>query len=225
MKQAAQGTGAGNRQAQAVVGRTRLGDRRHEGTPGKKVVSAPQRREAVRFLHGLKVSQRPGCALLKIGWSSYRYVPHPQDDVPLAQRLREVSQEYPRYGYCRAWMLLVRAGELVNPKWVYRVWKQAGLLRPNLRRQPRYKRGGAVPLQAAYPNHVWTYDFMEDAAAGRKLRILTILDGFTRESFDIAVARNLPAQAVIEVLARLFASRGTPAYLRTDNGPEFVARP
>jgi len=187
------------------------------------VVSAPQRREAVRFLHNLKISQRRGCALVKIGWSSYRYVAHPRDDGPLAQRLREISQAYPRYGYRRAWALLVRTGELVNPKRVYRVWKQEGLLRPQPRRKPRHKRRGAVPLRAAYPNHVWTYDFMEDAAGGRKLRLLTILDEFTRESLEIAVARSLPAQAVIEVLAGLFVARGTPAYVRSDNGPEFVA--
>jgi putative transposase len=187
------------------------------------VVSAPQRREAVRFLHRLKISPRRGCALLKIGWSSYRYVAHPRDDGPLAHRLREVSQAYPRYGYRRAWALLVRAGEAINPKRVYRVWKQEGLLRPKPRRKPRQKRGGAVPLMAAYPNHVWTYDFLEDAAAGRKLRLLTIMDEFTRESLEIAVARSLPAQAVIEILAGLFATRGAPAYVRSDNGPEFVA--
>jgi transposase InsO family protein len=80
-----------------------------------------------------------------------------------------------------------------------------------------------VPLQAAYPNHVWTYDFMEDAAAGGQLRLLTIGNEFTRECLEIAVARSLPAQTVIAVLARLFAQRGTPVYLRSDNGPEFVA--
>lgn len=187
------------------------------------MVSAPQRREAVRFLHGLKVSQRRGCALLKIGWSSYRYVAQPRDDGPLTKQLQEVARKHPRYGYRRAWALLVRAGELVNPKRVYRVWKQSGLQRPQRRRKPRHKRAGSVPLLAAYPNHVWTYDFMEDAAAGRKLRLLTIVDEFTRESLEIAVGRSMPGKAVIVVLAGLFAERGMPAYLRSDNGPEFVA--
>ena len=187
------------------------------------MVSAPQRQEAVRFLHGFKISQRRGCALLKIGWSSYRYAAHPRDDRPLTERLREIARKYPRYGYRRAWALLVRAGELVNPKRVYRVWKQEGLQRPQRRRKPRPKRGGAVPLQAAYPNHVWTYDFMQDSATGRKLRLLTLVDEFTRESLEIAAARSMPAQAVIEVLGRLFAERGIPVYLRSDNGPEFVA--
>jgi len=187
------------------------------------VVSAPQRREAVRFLHGLRVSQRRGCALLKIGWSSYRYAAHPRDDGPLKERLREIARKYPRYGYRRAWALLMRAGELINPKRVYRVWKQEGLQRPKRRRKSRQKRGGAVPLQAAYPNHVWTYDFLQDAATGRKMRLLTIVDEFTRESLEITVARSMPAQAVMAVLASLFAERGAPAYLRSDNGPEFVA--
>jgi len=186
-------------------------------------VSAPQRREAVRFLHGFKVSQRRGCALLQIGWSSYRYVAHPRDDGPLKEWLGEIARKHPRYGYRRAWALLVRAGEVVNPKRVYRVWKQEGLLRPQTRRKPRHKPAGVVPLKAGHPNHVWTYDFMEDAAAGRKLRLLTIIDEFTRESLEIAVARSLPAQAVIAVLSQLFAHRGAPVYLRSDNGPEFVA--
>jgi len=137
--------------------------------------------------------------------------------------LREIAWKYPRYGYRRAWALLVRAGVLVNPKRVYRVWKQAGLQRPKRRRKSRQKRGGAVPVQAAYPNHVWTYDFMQDAAAGRKMRLLTIVDEFTRESLEITAARSMPAQAVMAVLAGLFAERGAPAYLRSDNGPEFVA--
>ncbi len=187
------------------------------------MVSAPQRREAVRFLHGLKVSQRRGCALLQIGWSSYHYASHPRNDGPLKERLREIARKYPRFGYRRAWALLVRAGELINPKRVHRLWKQEGLQRPQRRRKPRRKRGGAIPLQATYPNHVWTYDFMEDSAAGRKLRLLTLVDEFTRESLEIAVARSLPSKSVIGVLTGLFVDRGAPAYLRSDNGPEFVA--
>ena len=89
----------------------------------------------------------------------------------------------------------MRAGELVNPKRVYRVWMQEGLQGPRRRRKSRRKRGGAVPLQAAYPNQVWTYDFMQDAADGRKMRLLTIVDEFTRESVEITVARSIPAQA------------------------------
>jgi putative transposase len=91
---------------------------------------------------------------------------------------------------------------VVNPKRVYRVWKQEGLLRPQRRRKPRHKGKGAVPLQAAYPHQVWTYDFMQDAAAGRKMRLLTIVDEFTRESLEIAVARRMPAQAVMTVAGR-----------------------
>ena len=117
----------------------------------------------------------------------------------------------------------MRAGELVNPKRVYRVWMQEGLQGPRRRRKSRRKRGGAVPLQAAYPNQVWTYDFMQDAAAGRKMRLSTIVDAFTRERAEITVARSIPAQTVIASLARWFAERGAPAYLRSDHGPEFVA--
>ncbi|MBM4284376.1 MAG: transposase, partial [Deltaproteobacteria bacterium] len=110
------------------------------------MVRAPPRREAVRFLHGFQVSPRRGGALLKIGWSSYRYVAHPRDDGPLKERLREIARKHPRYGYRRAWALLVRAGEVINPKRVYRLWKQEGLLRPQIRRKPRHKPAGVAPL-------------------------------------------------------------------------------
>jgi putative transposase len=78
-------------------------------------------------------------------------------------------------------------------------------------------------LQTAYLNQVWTHDFMQDVAAGRQLRLLTIVDEFTRESLEVAGVRSMPAQAVIEVLGRLCAERGIPAYGPIDNGPEFVA--
>jgi putative transposase len=81
-----------------------------------------------------------------------------------------------------------------------------------------------APLHAEYPNHVWTYDFMEDATAdGRKLRLLTVVDEFTRECLAIVVARQFPSAAVIQVLARLFTVRGRPAFMRSDNGSEFIA--
>lgn len=120
--------------------------------------------------------------------------------------------------------MLRRAGEVVNHKRVRRVWCACGLQVP---RRKRRRRGnpGSVPLKAERPNHVWTYDFMQDATQdGRKLRFLNVEDEFTRQGLAIAVGRHMPAKEVISVLERLFLERGAPEYLRSDNGPEFIAK-
>lgn len=189
------------------------------------MVSARQRREGVRFLTVWGLSERRSCALVQIGRSSCRYQAHPRDDRTLVRKLRCIAKRYKRYGYRRAWAKLVRRGERINPKRVYRIWRQEGLARRIRKRKPRGQQAGSVPLHAEYPNHVWTYDFMADTTRdGRKLKILTVLDEFTRESIAIEVERRMPAPAVIAVLERAFAQYGLPVYLRSDNGPEFVAR-
>jgi len=189
------------------------------------MVSAQQRREGVRFLTKRNLSERRSCALVGIGRSSFRYQAHPREDGAVVRKLRRIARRYKRYGYRRAWAVLVRQGERINPKRVYRIWKEEGLARRTRKRKPRGKRKGSVPLQAEYPNHVWTYDFMEDATLdGRKLRILTLIDEYTRESLALEVERRMPAKAVIAVLKRPFAEHCLPAYLRSDNGPEFVAK-
>lgn len=187
-------------------------------------MSPAQRRAAAQFLidHGL--SQRRSCALAGISRSAWRYQPQVQDDAAVIERLRELAQENKRYGYRRVAVLL-RREQPINPKRVQRLWQQAGLQVP-ARRQPRPRAAEPkrLPLQAEYPNHVWTYDFMDDATAdGRKLRLLTLVDEFTRECLAIAVARHFPAAAVSTVLAPVFARRGRPAFMRSDNGSEFSA--
>jgi hypothetical protein len=113
----------------------------------------------------------------------------------------------------------------VNLKHVYRFWKESGLGLPRQRPRKRARLGGAVPLKALYPKHVVTYDFMLDETVdGRRLRFLTLLDEFTRESRAIAVDRRMPAWRVIEILDKTFEAWGWPEWLRSDNGPEFIAR-
>jgi putative transposase len=189
------------------------------------VVSAPQRREAVRLLQERKVSERRGCRLAGISRMGLRYRPTMQaKNEALKERLRAISKKYTRYGYRRAWVELRREGHVVNRKRIHRLWKEQGLHVPRRKKRRRTK-GGAVPLKAERPNHVWAYDFMLDATAdGRRLRVLTIKDEFTRLSPAIAVNRRMPATSVIEVLERAFAEHGPPEYLRSDNGPEFVAK-
>jgi putative transposase len=189
------------------------------------MVSAPQRRQAVRFLKNRRLSERRGCALVGIGRSSLRYVGRDRGDQALAETLGRIAREHKRYGYRRAWALLRRRGWKINHKRVHRVWKKSGLTLPRKRKRRRRDKQASTPLQAEYPGHVWTYDFMSDATIdGRSLRLLTVLDEFTRRSLRIEVGRRMPSGAVIEALARLMAARGAPAWLRSDNGPEFVAQ-
>ena len=170
------------------------------------------------------VSERRSCALIAIGRSSFRYVPHPRDDRKLAERLRRLSQHNKRYGYRQAGATLRREGQRINHKRVYRVWKQEGLSRPKRTRKKRGKPTGTMPCEATHPGHVWTYDFIHDACwDGRKLKILTVLDEFTRECMAIEAQRSLRSEKVQAVLQRLFAQHGVPKYLRSDNGPEFIA--
>ena len=187
-------------------------------------MSPAQRRAAVQFLIEQGLSQRRSCALARLSRSCWRYQAQPRDDEAVIERLRGIAQANKRYGYRRAAVLL-RRERPINRKRVQRLWQLAGLQVP-LRRRVRRRAAEPkrAPLQAEYPNHVWTYDFMEDATAdGRKLRLLTVVDEFTRECLAIDVARNFPSAAVITVLARLFATRGRPAFMRSDNGSEFIA--
>lgn len=171
------------------------------------------------------VSERRSCALVGIGRSSYRYVPHPRDDAWLAERLQKLSKKRKRYGYRRAWASLRRQGHRINHKRVYRVWRAEGLSLKTRRRRKRGGAGGSVPCRAEYPNHVWTYDFIHDAClSGQKLKMLTVVDEFTRECLAIETDTSIRTPHVLQVLEGLLAEHGAPAFLRSDNGPEFIAR-
>lgn len=176
------------------------------------------------FLLTKGLSTNRACALLGLNRSTYSYQPRPERTSELAKRIGELAHKHARYGYRRIHVLLRREGRTVNRKRVQRLWQRARL---QVRKQPR-KRGGqrakATPVQADYPGHVWSYDFVKDQTQhGGPLRILTVMDEFTREGLAIAVDSSMPAERVIEVLKRLVEEHGTPAYLRSDNGPEFIA--
>jgi putative transposase len=160
--------------------------------------------------------------LVQIHRSSFRYVAHPPDDTPLLRQLQGLAGQHPRYGYRRISALLNRQ-ERVNQKRVRRLWK---LHRLQVRRVVRKRVRHARPerLQAAYPGHIWAYDFVEDALIdGTPLRILTVMDEFTREGLALDVALTTSAERVIGVLTALVGQHGAPANLRSDNGAEFVA--
>jgi transposase InsO family protein len=139
-----------------------------------------------------------------------------------------LASRYGRYGYRRITGLLRLLAWRVNHKRVERIWRQEGLKVP--KKQPKRGRlwlndGSCVRLRPERKDHVWAYDFVEDKTHnGKKIRMLTIVDEYTRECLAIRVDRRLNSENVLEQLAALFVYRGTPAYLRSDNGPEFVAQ-
>jgi transposase InsO family protein len=129
------------------------------------------------------------------------------------------------YGYRIIAAMLKHDGYQINRKWVYRVWRQEGL--QLLRRKAvkrRYSESTGALQRASQPNEVWSYDFLEGRTErGGKLRMLTILDEYTRECLTIHVARPISSRQVIGVLKWLFLLHGAPGHLRSDNGPEFIA--
>ena len=161
--------------------------------------------------------------------STQRKRPHGRaDEERLTADVIELTRQYGRYGYRRIAELLRRSGWLVNDKRVERIWRREGLKVPA--KQPKRKRlwfndGSCIRLRAEHPNHVWSYDFMEDRTHdGRKIRMLNVVDEFTRECLAIRVDRRLNSTSVIDVLSDLFILRGVPGHIRSDNGPEFIAK-
>ena len=172
-------------------------------------------------------SERHACILAGMSRSVVRYVASRRgDEVKLMRRIHELAIRHARYGYRRITVILRREGLKVNRKRVHRIWKAEGLSLP-LRRPRRRRIGpaGEIVNKAEYPNHVWSYDFLEDRTErSGKLRILVIIDEYTRECLSIRVASSIPASIVVAVLEWLFLVPGVPKYIRSDNGPEFVAK-
>jgi putative transposase len=151
-----------------------------------------------------------------------------EDEPLLVERIVELATEYGRYGYRRITALLRREGWRVNHKRVERIWRQEGLKVPQ--RQPKRGRlwlndGSCVRRRPEYRHHVWSYDFVHERTHdGRALRLLRLIDEYSRQCLAIEVARKLNSRDVLRTLARLFVWHGTPEYIRSDNGPEFTAK-
>ena len=152
----------------------------------------------------------------------------PEDEAALVERMTQLATQYGRYGYRRITALLRRDGWRVNHKKIERLWRREGLRVP--RRQPKRGRlwlndGSCVRLRPERRDHVWAYDFVHERTHdGKALRLLTIVDEYTRECLAIDVARRLNSENVLERLAELFVNRGVPDHIRADNGPEFTAK-
>jgi transposase InsO family protein len=177
----------------------------------------------------LKVSERRACRVLGQPLSTQRHVPKIRsDEVPLIKRIIELATKYGRYGYRRITALLKQEGWRVNHKRVERIWRTEGLKVPQ--KQPKRGRlwlndGSCVRLRPTHRNHVWSYDIvMCRTHDSRAVRILTIMDEYSRECLAIRVSRKLTSEDVIEQLAELFILKGVPEHIRSDNGPEFTAK-
>ena len=176
----------------------------------------------------LNVSERRACRVLGQVRSTQRRLPRASEfEKRLLARIIELACEFGRYGYRRVTALLRREGWPVNHKRVERLWRQEGLKVPQ--RQPKRRRlwfndGSCVRLRSERKNHVWSYDFVSDRTHdGRPLRMLTIIDEYTRECLAIDVERRLRSDDVIYRLEQVFVERGVPEHIRSDNGPEFTA--
>ncbi len=176
----------------------------------------------------LQVSERRTCQVLEQPRSTQRQEPKVNAETErLRTRITELACQYGRYGYRRITILLRTEGWRVNHKRVARIWRQEGLKVPQ--KQPKRRRlwfndGSCVRLRPTHKDHVWSYDFVaERTSDGRAIRMLNIIDEYTRECLAIRVDRKITANDIIDTLADVFIRRGTPQYIRSDNGPEFVA--
>ncbi|HPJ03547.1 MAG TPA: IS3 family transposase, partial [Candidatus Limiplasma sp.] len=174
------------------------------------------------------ISQRRACRAVQISQRVARYTPFSREDEDaLRSRMIDLACNYGRYGYRRIAALLRAEGWCVNHKRVERIWREEGLKVPQKQKKRRrlwLNDGSCIRLRAAYPNHVWSYDFVEDRLRnGKKLRFLNIIDEYTRECLASIPRRSWRHQQVIEALSGLFVLKGCPAYLRSDNGSEFTA--
>lgn len=192
------------------------------------MVTPSQKRRAALFLQkkrGYKTQML--CSVLKLSRSSFYYKSKTGNfEKRLLKRLHSLSTQYPRYGYRRLHALLRREGWPVNKKRIQRLMRQEGL-RVLIAGKKRRRLGVSTSerKKAEYRNHVWTWDFIFDRLEdGRSLKILVIVDEYTRESLSIYVNKNIKSLDVIDVLRSLIQERGVPSYIRSDNGPEFIAK-
>lgn len=176
-----------------------------------------------------KQTERHACGALGIKRAAYRYeAVRRADEDELRSRIIELAANYGRVGYRMVTAMLHNEGMQINHKRVERIWREEGLKLPQ--KQPKKRRlwlndGSCIRLRAEHRNHVWSYDFVEDKTMnGRKIRFLNIIDEYTHECLASIPKRSWKNNDVTEALCSLMLLRGTPEYLRSDNGSEFTSR-
>lgn len=177
----------------------------------------------------LGVSERRACRVLNQPRSVQRYQSNKsEEEEVLREDIVRLAGTYGRYGYRRITALLRAEGWIVNRKRVERIWREEGLKVPA--KQPKRGRlylndGSCIRLRPLYKNHVWSYDFVSDRLHnGKKIRMLTVIDEYTRKCLAIRVGFSLKADDVLDTLSTLFITEGVPNYIRSDNGSEFTAK-
>ena len=184
----------------------------------------------MRFLQEtFEVSERRACRVLGQHRSSQRQRPKTKEEEQrLVTRMLELVRLHPRFGYRRIWALLRREGWRVNRKRVLRLWRRQGLKVPRKQRKKRRlgtSANSCVRRPAEHKDHVWAWDFLHDRTTdGGPLKWFTLVDEYTRECLALEVGRGMTARAVSAVLAEVVQQRGAPGHIRSDNGPEFIAK-
>jgi putative transposase len=173
------------------------------------------------------VSERRACKVVGQHRSTQRCRPRPRrpDDAKLRSRLRQIARRHPRWGWRTAHRVLLREGWNINKKRTRRIWREEGLRRPNTcTKRRRIRLDVPERRRASRPNEVWALDFQFDETANyRRLKILNVVDEFTREALAMDVGRSFRSDDVVSTIERLVAERGAPEHLRMDNGPEMIA--
>ena len=174
------------------------------------------------------MSERKACQTVNQPRSTQRYQALIPDDEPaLIKAMLDLVRQHPRFGYRRIWVMLKRKGWQINKKRVHRLWRREGLRVPETKRKKRAVGSGDNAChvrRAERKNHVWCWDFIFDTTDnGTTLKWLSVVDEYTRECLALKVDRSITSEDVIDTLVMLFAMRGVPAHIRSDNGPEFIA--
>ena len=193
------------------------------------MVRPTQKKRAVAHVVDQRLcSERRACCYLGLHRSTYRYSvkpPLPQQ-VQLHQRIVALSWHHPRYGYRRIRALLAREGWHISRKQVQRIRRAEGLkVRPKPQRIPRQGNSTGLPTHATHRNHVWTWDFIFDRTdKGSTLKMLTMLDEYTRQCVAIRVERQIQSEQVLATLWQAMTTYGIPQHIQSDNGSEFIAQ-
>lgn len=175
------------------------------------------------------VSERRACRVIDQPRGSQRYRSKPRDDErALVKRMLELVRQRPRFGYRRIAALLRKEFWRASATRIYRLWRREGLKVPQKKRKRRRlgkSENACHRRRAEHKDHVWCWDFVFDhTTSGSTLKWLSIVDEYTRECLALKVDRSITSEDVIDTLAELFAMRGVPQHIRSDNGPEFIAR-
>jgi len=171
--------------------------------------------------------ERRACRTIGVARSTQRYKASPEDDDSLRLALVRLAKQYGRYGYRKIAELLRIEGWQVNHKKVERLWREEGPQIPQRHRKRKrlyHKDSSVIRLRPKYQNHIWSIDFVHDKLAnGRPYKMLTVLDDYSREALCVAVKPRMGNAEVLETLYPLFLKHGRPEFIRSDNGPEFIA--